>query len=474
MLIRVLLASAMAALLPVVGFSANPPLALHPDNPHYFLFRGKPAVLIGSGEHYGAVLNLDFNYGRYLDALAACGLNHTRTFSGAYCEAPGAFKIAQNTLAPGPGRFIAPWARSGMPGCADGGNKFDLGTWDEAYFKRLKDFVAQASKRGVVVEFNLFCPFYEDSMWRLSPMNAANNTAGIGAVARTNVYTLDRNGGLLEVQEALVRKIAAELNAFDNLYYEVCNEPYFGGVTEGWQRHIADTIAAAESALPNRHLISMNIANGAKKVERPHPSVSILNFHYASPPKAVAMNYDLGRVIGDNETGFKGTGDLHYRMEAWEFLLAGGALYSHLDYSFAVGHEDGSFAYPPTQPGGGNAGFRQQMKVLTDFIRRFEFVKMKPDDAFIRGVTPPARARALAEPGRQYAVYVFGGTQTDLTLDLPRGRYKAEWVNTRSGAFAAAENLEHQGGQTTLTSPPYVEDIALRIIEPRAMRREHW
>src|SRR5262245_11031978 len=37
--------------------SAAEPLALHPDNPHYFLFRGKPTILITSGEHYGAVLN---------------------------------------------------------------------------------------------------------------------------------------------------------------------------------------------------------------------------------------------------------------------------------------------------------------------------------------------------------------------------------------------------------------------------------
>ena len=43
------------------------PLALHPDNPHYFLWRGKPTVLITSGEHYGAVLNLDFDYVPYLD-----------------------------------------------------------------------------------------------------------------------------------------------------------------------------------------------------------------------------------------------------------------------------------------------------------------------------------------------------------------------------------------------------------------------
>src|SRR5947209_554739 len=84
------------------------PLALHPDNPHYFCFRGKPAVLITSAEHYGAVLNLDFDYLKYLDALAADGLNLTRTFSGPYVEPPGAFGIAENTLAPKERRFVCP------------------------------------------------------------------------------------------------------------------------------------------------------------------------------------------------------------------------------------------------------------------------------------------------------------------------------------------------------------------------------
>lgn len=60
------------------------PLSLHPGNNHYFLFRGKPSVLIGSTEHYGAVMNLDFDYTKYLDELASCGLNITRTFSGIY------------------------------------------------------------------------------------------------------------------------------------------------------------------------------------------------------------------------------------------------------------------------------------------------------------------------------------------------------------------------------------------------------
>src|SRR5712692_11481361 len=75
-------------------------LRLHPQNPHYFLFRGKPTVLVTSGEHYGAVLNLDFDFVKYLDTLQADKLNLTRTFSGAYYEPAGAFNIRSNTLAP--------------------------------------------------------------------------------------------------------------------------------------------------------------------------------------------------------------------------------------------------------------------------------------------------------------------------------------------------------------------------------------
>jgi hypothetical protein len=132
------------------------PLKLHPQNPHYFLFRGKPTILITSGEHYGAVLNLDFDYVKYLTTLRTDGLNHTRTWVGTYREIPGSFGITDNTLAPLPGRYVCPWARSAEPGYSQGGNKFDLTKWDEAYFTRLKDFLGQASRHGIVVEMNLW------------------------------------------------------------------------------------------------------------------------------------------------------------------------------------------------------------------------------------------------------------------------------------------------------------------------------
>jgi len=459
---------AMLLITAVAGLSASAadsqPLALHPDNPHYFQFRGKPTILIGSGEHYGAVLNPDFDYVRYLDTLSAQGLNQTRTFSGVYCEPPGAFKIENNTLAPLPGRHIAPWARSDQPGGANGGNKFDLEKWDNSYFARLKDYMTQASSRGIIVELTLFCPFYKDDMWLLSPMNAINNVNGIGKVKREEVYTMDRNGGLLPIHEALVKKIMIELNEFDNLYYEICNEPYFGGVTMEWQQRMIDTITAAEKDLPRQHLISLNIANGSKLVDHPPEAVSIFNFHYASPPGTVAMNYHLNRVIGDNETGFKGTGDTHYRMEGWEFILAGGALYSHLDYSFTAGCEDGSFKYPPTQPGGGNTAFRSQMKALKDFMESFDFVRMKPDNRIIHGTPPKARASVLMEEGCQYAFYLFGGTPGNLTFALPKGRYTTQWLNPVTGILDQAQNLTHDGGDCILKTPQYKQDIALRVM----------
>ena len=76
-----------------------------------------------------------------------------------------------------------------------GDSKFDLTKWDNAYFARLRGFVSEASKRGIVVELDLFCPFYEDAMWNPSPMHAANNVNGLGIVTRSDVYTLDRHGG---------------------------------------------------------------------------------------------------------------------------------------------------------------------------------------------------------------------------------------------------------------------------------------
>jgi hypothetical protein len=408
----------------LVALRGAVPLALHPDNPHYFLFRGQPTVIITSGEHYGAVLNLDFDYVAYLNELQARQLNNTRTFTGVYFEPQGAFNITDNSMAPANGRYIGPWPRTATAGATHGGTKFDLTKWNDAYFARLRDFIRQAGARGIIVELNLFCPFYEEPQWSLSPMNITNNVNGLGAIGRTNVYTLDKHGGLLAIQEALVKKICIELNQFDNLYYEICNEPYFGGVTLDWQRRIAEVIIEAERTLPNKHLISQNIANGSASVYGVHPGVSIFNFHYAAPPDAVAVNYNLNKVIGDNETGFRGTNNFPYRREAWEFILAGGGLFNNLDYSFTVRHPRGTFVnYPAKQPGGGNPQYREELRVLRNFINGFDFLRMQPVTNLVKsGLAPSQTSRVLGQDGVAYAIYI--GPAAPVSAD----KYSVRWT----------------------------------------------
>ena len=387
----------------------NPPLSLHPENPHYFMFRGKPIVLIGSTEHYGAVLNLDFDYIKYLDELQSKSLNVTRTFTGVYLEPQGAFGIAKNTLAPDREKLICPWVRSNEPGYAHGGNKFDLTKWDEAYFKRLKDFIAEAGKRNIVVELDLFSNFYDTLQWKLSPLYISNNINQIGNIPDHKEILSLRHPEILEVQEKMVQKIIAELNEFDNLYYEICNEPYFGDLEalKAWEKHMTKVAIDAEKDLPNKHLISNNIGNGSQKIENPNDGVSIFNFHYAKPPVTVEMNYGLNKVIGDNETGFNGIEDVHYRTEAWDFMVAGGGLFNNLDYSFTSENEDGSFVIVPGQPGGGGANLRSQLQILKNVFDEIDFIQMKPDNSLIKGkFEGNATTRVLAKEGKKYLVYI--------------------------------------------------------------------
>jgi len=442
------------------AFAQVKPITLHPVNPHYFSYKGEPTILITSGEHYGAVMNPDFDYRIYLETLQKDGLNLTRTMTGAYFEPSGAFNISENTMAPDAQKFLCPWARD------EKGLKFDLNQWDEAYFTRLKDFVAEAQKRGVIVELSLFCPFYEEMQWELSPFNTKNNVNGLGAIPRTDVYTLDKNKGLLAIQERMVRKVVEELKGFPNLIYEICNEPYFGGITIEWQNHIAQVITDAEKSFRNQHLISQNIGNGFQKIQEPNLSVSVFNFHYAAPPKAVTLNYDLNKVIGENETGFNGQKDSTYRKEAWELILAGGGLFNNLDYSFTIDNEDGTFQYPAAQPGGGTPAFRRQLSYLKKFIESFNFVAMNPDTTvYAGGLTGKNKVYVLAETGKQYGIYWMGGKQVQLEINLPKGNYSLEWMNPLSGKSEKKIALNHAGGKAKLESPAYSEDISLGILQ---------
>lgn len=37
----------------LVSQAHTQPIALHPENPHYYLCKGRPTILVTSAEHYG-------------------------------------------------------------------------------------------------------------------------------------------------------------------------------------------------------------------------------------------------------------------------------------------------------------------------------------------------------------------------------------------------------------------------------------
>ncbi|HMX30148.1 MAG TPA: hypothetical protein PKC13_31495, partial [Blastocatellia bacterium] len=300
------------------------PIRKHPRNPHWFEWRGKAVALITGAEHYGSVLNLDFDYRRYLETMQRDGMNYTRLFAGSYVEPQGAFGIEHNTLAPASGRFLAPWARSTSAGYAGGGNKFDLDHFSPEYLTRLKDFLTEADRRGIVVELTLFCATYGDRQWALHPLNPANN-AQAPAVPQWKKLHTSENGAALAVQEKLVRWLVRELNGFDNLFYEIQNEPWADNHVMGdfinpyladrrvfpnaveittaesvaWQATIARFIADEESRLPQRHLIAQNVANFRLALNEADlaPGADLVNFHYAYP-EAAGWNRGLNRIVG--------------------------------------------------------------------------------------------------------------------------------------------------------------------------------
>ena len=461
-------------------------ITLHPENHNYFLYKGKPTILVTSGEHYGAVMNADFNFQKYLAILHSAGLNYTRIFLGPYSElGNNLFGITNNTMNPKPESWLTPWIKETESG------KYNLTQWNEAFFIRLKSFVNEADQNDIIVEISLFTSYYTNHQWSTSPFNPKNNIQGFDSISFKQVNTIN-NGALMEIHEKYVRKVVQELNDFGNVFFEVQNEPWSDNpqlveqiaepdsVTHpqnwqnkvemarqeslDWQRRIPGFVVDEESRLPNQHLIAQNISNNRGKIVNPDPNISIFNFHYAYP-EAASQNLHLNKAIGLDETGFMPHTDFIYRSQAWKFMLAGGALYNNLDYSFTVGSENGTHAIDAGTPGWGHPEYRKQLKIMKNFLESLDFIRMKPDNSIVQVAKGNiADFQVLAEPMKQYAIYLEKTRGASIELAIPNGEFQAEWLNPISGNRIKTENITANNRKVELACPDFDEDVVLRLV----------
>jgi len=474
----------------LMRFSATAqPISLYPANPHYFLYNGKPTVLITSGEHYGIVINGTPDYKKYLDVLQRHHFNLTRVFVGSYCESNYyeghkgrtlKWEEEQNTLAVRPGKLLVPWARSNVPGYVNGGNKFDLNHWDSHYFRRLQDFCRQASTRGIVVEIVFFSANYGPSNWKHSPLQKDNNINLTRDIAYNEIY-FSENRDLIRYQLAMVRKIVKALNEFDNVYFEICNEPYWlKGIPEvepsvkeqqmsdsiyEWEKNIALAVKETEYALQKKHLVAQNFANTYLKIKNPDSNVSILNFHYAYPPKTVTDNYALNKPVSFDETadGLNASGR---RREAWPFMLAGGAVYDNLDWSFANDDMTGMGLNPQGKRLKGEAVWKQ-LEILQQALQQFDFAEAKPvEDIFRQGLPDGVSLYGLGLAGKDYLLYWQKTKKVSFAewdCPVPEGRYSVQWMDPANGHVAEEQIVQSKNNRLQMKIPPFEDDQVLHI-----------
>ncbi len=481
------------------------PIQLHPQNPRYFLYEGQPLVLITATEHYGAVINRNFDYVAYLDEAADKRATLSRCFL-LFRELEHYLLNPHSSCKPIPSEYIAPYLRAGPGYATDGYPKFDLDQWNPEYFTRLHGFLGAASQRGIVVELTLFSNTYADAIWKLNPLNSENNVQGIGAIAWQNYLTM-RDQDLFEHQLAYVQKIVREVNHYDNIYFEVCNEPFgdypdhaSAAEVEAWHDAIRSAIREVEFKLPKRHLI-FQVAVERSRVDNEldrlvdEPTIDAINIHdyqqlsyrgHVLPPLARFMQGDLRLwrinylwtvchsaskpIIFDEDNAATSSLDEEawtiHRKRAWTTVFSGGH-YNMIDFSIqSSGQEAGSPA--------ARAHIRTWLKHLSTFMHAIDFVRMVPIRDFCAKLPEATLAATLANPGEEYVIYLADKREKDergvgepcagsIEFALPAGRYDVRMYSPASGNYTDQSHIIN-GGPVTIALKSFTHDTVLHII----------
>src|SRR6266850_5189480 len=240
------------------------PLSVSSSNPRFFVDSNGKAVYL-SGVHLNNDLVdrsdktvLDFT--SYLNFLQQYEHNFVRLWAWeqAAWTNESAAKITFDPL---------PYQRKGPGTALDGGRKFDLSRFNQAYFDRLRSRVVEAGQRGIYVSVMLFQGFSSQrkaigggNPWAGHPFNANNNINGINGDPSGNdngeeVHSLIVPA-ITSLQEAYVRKVVDTLNDLDNVLYEISGDA--PSSSRQWQYSMINYLKNYEAIKPKQHPVGMS------------------------------------------------------------------------------------------------------------------------------------------------------------------------------------------------------------------------
>ena len=262
----ILLASILFIGVQVAAQTVDGPLRVHPDNGRYFTDNSGRAIYL-TGSHTWASFqeialpgDAPFDWPGYLDMLEDNHHNFIRLWVWEQAK-KASWTKEDIVFSPLPYQTVQ----------QGGKQRYDLSTWNEDYFERLRQRVQDAGQRGIYVSVMLFQGWSLNKTntenadpWPHHPFHPDNNINGVGKQVVNNAMddaekgTLHsmKNGDVLAHQEAYVKKVIETLNDLDNVLYEILNE----GGTKDWQYHIIHFIKDTQKAMPRQHPVGMTHA----------------------------------------------------------------------------------------------------------------------------------------------------------------------------------------------------------------------
>ena len=425
----------------------------------------------------------EFDYVKYIDEMAEYGLNFVRIQGGA--------TPIDDSINYRPRKYpdILPWVR--LPN-----GKYDLDQWNESYFKRLEDAVAYADTKGVVVDVVLFNAIgnWWLPMWRMMPLNPDLNdrippTEYLGTTIPYWFVTLE-NSALVEYQEKYVREVVKRLSKFDNVIYDVCDEPDAGvnslpephrpvflADIKLWIDRMLQVAHETDEALGNKHLIAETYATQIPDFSQ-DPRTGWVSLEYRAAIKKIDKIWDRNKPLGHIESTpiglYPGNTLDAIRVESWETLAAGAASYLQFNDSCSVAS--------PTCSDPNTAEIRENLRTLRKFISSFKFWEMTRNSEKISVAMSSEQSNAQyasqAKPGEQYSLYLHVSKLAGISYEaipanytanvtfqeVPAGEYQVEWLAPVSGRNLDAFNLTHPGGDLKLGTPGFEIDVAARVM----------
>lgn len=340
------------------------------------------------------------------------------------------------------------YARTG-PGLAlDGKPKFDLTQYDPVFFARLTNFVGLAKARGIYVDVMLFECTSRLPDWNVrtnfawSPYNTANNVNGLTSDLE-DLYTL-RNPALVRIYENYVRHLVDAVNPYDNVIFEVGNEPQFPANAD-WATHMVATIKSHEATKPFQHPVGLSTfyANSA------------IDFLLRSEADWITAGADpiywtnIPAITHPTKVWFTDSDHIFYPSDGgheyvWMTFVRG---YNNMqmDLGTFMHFVDGREIDPRLNGRVVDPRIRRTLGDTVYYSQRIDLANMTPS------TTISSTTYALVSPGQEYLVWQ--PARESFTVAMLSGTYDYEWFVPDTSTHSGRGVVTVSSGPVRFTPP---------------------